>query len=398
MGVGPLLALGEHHRVGDAQARHEGLGRGGDEALEGLLAPVDEALGRALLLDLALLLDVTAGLEQGLGVLDLVLRGLGDDAALGVEAGATRTACDLVELARAQAAHAMAVVLGEGREQHRVDGHVDAHAQRVGAADDGQKPLLRELLHEQAVAREHPRVVHAHAAAEQALERLAEGRGEARALAGLLHGVALLLGGHAVARERLRGVERRVLGEVHDVDGGVAVAQGQLDGGLERGVHVLVGEGHRALGLGDLVDRAVGLAPERRADGARVAQGGAHEQELRVGQGQERHLPGPAAVGLAKEVELVHRDGRDVARGPLAQGLVGEDLLCAADDGSVRVDVGVSGDHAHVVAAEDLHQVKELLGDEGLYGGGVVRAPVLADGHVGEAQRDHRLARARGRA
>ena len=240
--------------------------------------------------------------------------------------------------------------------------------------------------------------MHAHAAAELALVRLAKGRGEARALAGLFHGVALLLGGHAEARERLRGVERRVLGEVHDVDGGVAVAQGQLDGGLERGVHVLVGEGHRALGLGDLVDRAAGLAPERRADSARVAQGGAHEQKLRVGQGQERHLPGPAAVGLAKEVELVHGDGGHVARGPLAQGLVGEDLLRAADDGSVCVDVGVSGDHAHVVAAEDLHQVKELLGDEGLDGSGVVGAPVLADGHVGEAERDHRLARARGRA
>ena len=67
-------------------------------------------------------------------------------------------------------------------------------------------------------------MVHADAACEQALERLAKGCGEARALAGFLYGITLLFRGDAVTREGLRGVERGVLSEMDDVDGGVSLA------------------------------------------------------------------------------------------------------------------------------------------------------------------------------
>ncbi len=63
--------------------------------------------------------------------------------------------------------------------------------------------------------------------------------------------------------------------------------------------------------------------PVRRLRSARrigdVAEGGRHQQELRVGQQQERHLPRPAAVRVAVEVELVHHDQADIRVGAVPQ-------------------------------------------------------------------------------
>ena len=98
-----------------------------------------------------------------------------------------------MELARVEAAHAPAVELGELGEKHGVDGDVDAHAQRVGAADHGEKALLGELLDQQAVARQHAGVVYAHAREDEALQGLAERGGEAHAPDRVLQGLALLL-------------------------------------------------------------------------------------------------------------------------------------------------------------------------------------------------------------
>ena len=195
---------------------------------------------RLLLFELLHLFGVAHGLELGLVVLDLVLRRFGDDHALGIEAGAPRAAGDLMKLARPQAALLVAVELGEAGEQHGVDGNVDAHAQGVGTADDGQQALLGELLDQQAVARQQSRVVKAHAAGDKVLERLAKRRGEAAALDGFLDGLALLFGGYAVARQRPGARQRGVLREVDDVQRRVALAQRQLNCALETGLDVFV--------------------------------------------------------------------------------------------------------------------------------------------------------------
>ena len=396
--VAALLHHGEHHGVRDAQARLQRLGLCLYQALEGLLVPRHKALGRFFLLDAAQLFGVVAGLGHELSVLDIVLGGLGDHHALGVKARAPGAAGDLVELACAQAAHAVAVELGERGEHHGVDGHVDAHAQGVGAADDGQQALLGELFHQQTVARQHAGMVHAHTAREQALQDLAERGGELGAARGLLDLLALLLAGNAEVCERLCGGERGVLAEVHDVERGLAAAQRQLDGAFQRGVHVLVGEGHGARRVRDQVDLRACLALERLGDLRDVAECGAHQHELRMGQGEQGHLPGPAAVGVGKVVELVHGDAAHVGVLALAQGLVGQDLGGAADHGRRRVDVRVAGDHAHVVAPQHLDEVEELLGDERLDGRGVVGALTLRHAHEEHAERHERLARARGRA
>ena len=142
-GIAALLDYANHHGVRDAQARLERFGLCLDQALKGLLVPGDKALGGLLLFNLAEFFGVVARLGHKLGILDLVLGCLGDHHALGIEARATGATSDLMKLTGAQATHLVTVELGERGEHHGVDGYVDADAERIGAADDGQQALLR---------------------------------------------------------------------------------------------------------------------------------------------------------------------------------------------------------------------------------------------------------------
>ena len=277
-----------------------------------------------------------------------------------------------MELAATQTAHLATVELGELREHHGMDGDVDAHAQRVGTADDGQQTLLRKLFHQQAITRQHAGVMHAHAATQQTLQRFAERRGELRALHGLLDRLALLLGCHSVTCQVLRAGKRRILREMHDVQRALVLAQRKLNRPLERGERIFVGKRHRTRGVGDVRDIARGLAAQQIGDLRNVAQRGAHKQKLRFRQREQRHLPRPAAIGVAEEVKLVHGDAMDESIRPFAQRLVRQNLLGTADDGRLGVDMHITRDHANVVAAEELNQVEELLADQRLDGRRVV--------------------------
>ena len=190
----------------------------------------------------------------------------------------------------------------------------------------------------------------------------------------------------------MSALKRGILGKVDHVDGRLVFAQGNLDRALKRGLHVFVGKRHRALGVGDDIDGGPRRVLELGGDGARVAQRGAHEEELRAGKGQKRHLPGPAAVAVAEVVELVHCDVADVGPLALAKGRVCQDLGRAADDHGTGVDGGVARDHADVLLAEDVAQVEELLAHQGLDGGGVIRLPALAQSEEVHAEGHHRLA------
>ena len=77
-----------------------------------------------------------------------------------------------MELAGAQTTHLVAIELGERGEHHGVDGYVDADAERIGAADDGQQALLCQALDQQTIARQHAGMVHADAASKQTFENL----------------------------------------------------------------------------------------------------------------------------------------------------------------------------------------------------------------------------------
>ena len=102
-------------------------------------------------------------------------------------------------------------------------------------------------------------MVHAHAAAEQALEDLAESRGEARAFGRLLDGLALLLAGNAKVGEGLRRRKGGILAKVHDVERGLAATHRELDGALEGGRHVVVAQRHGAWGIDDQVAGSAGV-------------------------------------------------------------------------------------------------------------------------------------------
>ena len=120
------------------EAGEQRLGRSVNHFLEGILVPVDVAPFGGLLPHQLLL--VWVGRHPGVGtqVLDPVHRGLDPDVALVVEAAPTGASGDLGELAVAQQTRGDAVVLAELGEQHCPDGHVDAYAEGVSAADQLQ--------------------------------------------------------------------------------------------------------------------------------------------------------------------------------------------------------------------------------------------------------------------
>ena len=202
----------------DPEAGGQRLRIGGDQLLEGVLRPADEALGRLLADHLAALLRVVARLGERLLVLDDVLGRLRHDEARRVEARPSGAARDLVELAGAQRPHPGAVVLRQSREQHGADGHVDADAEGVGAADDLQQTGLRQLLHQAPVLGQHAGVVHADPVPHVAGEIAAELGGEAEVADQVGDLVLLLARAHVDAHQRLRPLHGLRLREVHDVD------------------------------------------------------------------------------------------------------------------------------------------------------------------------------------
>ena len=110
-------------------------------------------------------------------------------------------------------------------------------------------------------------------------------------------------------------------------------------------------------------------------------------------QGEQRHLPGPTAIGVGKVVELVHGDAANIGIFALTQCVVGKDLCRAADDGRLGVDVRIAGDHADVITAEYLYQIEELFADQSLDRSRVITALALRHAHKEHAQRDERFTR-----
>ena len=382
----------EQHPVRDLEARSQALGLGAHQAGEGLLVPVDEVLLRRLALDA--LLAAAGGLLVQLEVLDDVLGRLGDHPAAVVEPLAPGAPADLVEVARGQDAGLLAVVLAEAREQHRADGHVDAHAERVGAADDLEQALLRQLLDQHAVLGQQPGVVQADAVLEPLPDLRAVGAGELEAFERAAQGVLLLARADVDAGEVLRALGGFQLGEVDDIDGGLALRHQAFERRGQRQLGVGVFQRHGPVLGGDGDGGAPVQAREFRLEEGRVAERGGHQEEARLRQRQQRHLPGHAALAVGVVVELVHDDLLHVGLRPLAQGDVGENLGGAAEDGGVAVDGGVARAQADVVRAELAAQAEPLLVDQGLDGAGVDGALALRKGLEMHRRGHQRFARA----
>ena len=221
---------------------------------------------------------------------------------------------------------------------------------------------------------------------DQPVEGLAEAGGEPEAGNQLGDLVLLLAGADVDAHQVLRPVDRLELAEVDHVYGDLFRGEQLLEGLVDRRLLVVVVQRDGPLGGTDGRRRASGQFGEARLEPADVAQGRGHQQELRLRQFQQRHLPGPAALRVGVEMELVHDHGAQVRGGALAEGDVGQDFGGAADDGRVLVDAGIAGDHAHVLRAENVAERKELLRHQGLDRRRVVAA--LSPGHGLEVRGD----------
>ena len=367
--------------------RHQSFRGRVDQLVERVLIPRDKTFWRLLALDFLELLGIIACLGEGLGVLDFEFRPFGDDQAFRVEAHTARTPCDLMEFSGPQFAHFRAVELGQCGQHHGMDGHVDADAQRICAADHRQQTLLGELLDQTTIAGEHTRMVNADSGAQQTLQNLAECGGELRALDRLRNGGTLFLAGHTRACQGVRRLQCGVLREMHHINRCFSSAERQFDGLLQRVKRILVRQRHRARRIGDDVDVRIRHVLQFVGDRIDVAQCGAHQQKLRVRQCQQRNLPSPTALRIAIIMEFIHRYTADIGMAALTQCLVRENLRSAADDRSIGVDVRVSGDHADVLTTEHLHQIKELLRHQRLDRSRVIRATARAQRREMHAQR-----------
>ena len=176
----------QQHRVGDVKGGGQRLRGGFNQLFEGLLGPTHEAFRRLLTLGgqrlvnaLGVVTELRLSLSEQARVLNIVLGRLNHHGTGGIEARAACASGNLVELAGTQTAAAGTIKLGQRRNQYGTNRHVNAHTQGVGAADDLEQTLLRQLLHEAAVLGQHTRVVNTDTGTHQLIQRLTEARSEA---------------------------------------------------------------------------------------------------------------------------------------------------------------------------------------------------------------------------
>ena len=368
----------EQHGVGHLEARAERLGWGGDQPIEGVLAPGHETLRGLGPNQLAALLRVVSDLGQGSLVLDDMFGGLDDDTTFPVEAGPPGPARDLVELAGAEQPADTPVIFGQTGQQHSTDGDIDADAESVGAADDLEQSGLGQTFDQTSVTGQHPGVVDADPGADISAEGLAEAGREAEAGYLFSDAVPFAAAGDRGAGERLSSGNRVLLGEVHYINGALAGGEQSLDGLVDRGVDVGVVERHGPGGRTDHRHGAAGAHTEVRLEAAGIPEGGRHEQELGPVQFQQRDLPGPAAVRVGVEVELVHDHLVHRRPAALAQSQVGENFGGGADDRGLAIDSSIASGHPDPLPAKFAGQIEKLLRHQRLDRSGIPRAAPLA--------------------
>ena len=181
-----------------------------------------------------------------------------------------------------------------------------------------------------------------------------------------------------------------------------------IDGRLPLGRQGFQGRGQRHLGISILQRHGPGI----RGDGhtwpaiqtrqlrfkqGGIAERGGHQQKTGLGQSQQRHLPGDAALAVGVVMELIHDDLLHVRLRPLAQRDVRQDLRGATQDGCFAIDRGVAGAQPDVFRTELATESQPLLVDERLDRAGINRALTLGQGFEVERRRYERFARTGGR-
>ena len=369
----------QQHRVGDVEGGGQRLRGGFYQLVEGLLGPANEAFRRLLALGgqrlvnaLGVVTELRLSFSQQASVLNIVLGCLNHHGAGGIKTGAASASSDLVELAGTQTAAAGTIKLRQRRNQHSTDGHVNAHTQGVGTANHLEQTLLSQLLHEAAVLGQHARVVNTDTGTHQLIQRLTEARTETELRNQLRDAFLIFLRSNSHRQQRIRLLQRRLLREVHNVDRSLLGLHELLHRLLNRGGGVVEMQRNGTLRMRHQVTLTTGQRRHLLLEASRIAQGRAHQQELRLRKLQQGKLPRPATLRVGVEMELIHNDLAEVRILTLAQGNIGENFRGAADNRRLRINGGVAGNHAHVLGTKNIDQVKELLRHQRLNGGGVV--------------------------
>ena len=273
----------EQHAVRNLKAGNQPFGRRIDQAGEGLFIPINEIAFRCLALKR--FAAVAGGFFREAQIFDHVFRRLHDHPAFVIETLASGAAADLMKISRGQNANLLAIELAETREEHSADGDVNAHAQRVGAADDLEEALLRELFYEHAVLGQQAGVMQADAVAQPFLDVGSVGAAEAETFDGLRNGVLLFAGREIETGEILRALAGFQLGKVNDVGGHPTVLGKAFDRLGERQFRVGVFKRHRAV-AGGHGHRGFAVQPgQRLLKKGGVAERGGHEQKPRLRHG-----------------------------------------------------------------------------------------------------------------
>ena len=326
-----------------------------------------------------------------------MLRRLRDHPADVVETLAPGASADLMEIACGENAGLLPVELAQPGKEHGADGHVDADAQRVRATDDFQQSLLRELLDEDAILRQQPRVMQADAMPQPFLDLSAVWAGEFEAFDRAGDGGLFLARADVDAREILRALRRFKLSEMDDVHRRLAFCGQAFERLGQRQFRVGMLQRDRPVRGGHGGGRALVQLRQFFLEERRLAQRGGHEQETRLRHREQRNLPRAAALPVRVIVELVHHDILHVRLRAFAERDVREDLRRATEDGRVAIHRGVAGAEADVVRTEFAAEREPLLVHERLDRAGVNRAFALRDGFEMQRGGDERFAGAGGR-
>ena len=292
----------------------------------------------------------------------------------GIKTSAACASSNLVELAGTQTAATGTIKLRQRRNQHGTNRHVNTHTQGVGTANHLEQTLLSQLLDQAAVLGQHARVVNTDTGTHQLIQRLTEARTETELSNQLRDAFLIFLRGNSHRQQRVRLLQRRLLREVHNVDRSLLGLHELLHRLLNRGGGVVEMQRNGTLRMGHQVTLTTGQRRHLLLEASRIAQGRAHQQELRLRKLQQGKLPRPTALRIGVEVELVHDDLAQVRILTLAQGNIGENFCGAADNRCLRINGGVAGNHAHVLGTKNIDQVEEFLRHQRLNGGGVVGA------------------------
>ena len=120
-------------------------------------------------------------------------------------------------------------------------------------------------------------MVDADAGTQQTLQDLAERGGELRALDGFRDRGALLLAGHARAGQRVGGLQRGILREMHHVNRRLALAERQFHRLLQRVECVFVRQRYGTWRIGDDIHVGVRHVLKLVGDCVDIAQRRAHQ-------------------------------------------------------------------------------------------------------------------------